>query len=218
MKALARLLFLVIGTGIYFALAVLGWGGVAAFFAHPALVALGVTSAVMVVAAFFAGGNISSGEREDRSNRWVLVAFGIIGLLGAWGPAYTDRANFWIIDGDAVRWLGVALYAMGGALRLWPVYVLGNRFSGLVAIQPGHTLVTTGIYRVIRNPSYLGLLLNSLGWGLAFRSWIGVILTAATLVPLVARMNAEERLLRSQFGEEYDEYCSRTARLIPGLY
>ena len=218
MKALTRLLFLVVGTGIYFALAVLGWGGVAAFFAHPSLVALGVVSAAMVVAAFFAGGNISSGEREDRGNRWVLAAFGIIGLLGAWLPACSDRKNFWIIDGDAIRWVGVALYTMGGALRLWPVYVLGNRFSGLVAIQPGHTLVTGGIYRVIRNPSYLGLLLNSLGWALAFRSWIGVILTAVTLVPLVARMNSEERLLRSQFGEEYDAYRARTSRLIPGVY
>ena len=218
MKALTRLLFLVVGTGIYFALAVLGWGGVAAFFAHPSLVALGVVSAAMVVAAFFGGGNISSGEREDRGNRWVLAAFGIIGLLGAWLPAYSDRRNFWIIDGDAIRWVGVALYTVGGALRLWPVYVLGNRFSGLVAIQPGHTLVTGGIYRVIRNPSYLGLLLNSLGWALAFRSWIGVILTAVTLVPLVARMNSEERLLRSQFGEEYDAYRARTSRLIPGVY
>jgi protein-S-isoprenylcysteine O-methyltransferase Ste14 len=218
MKALTRLLFLVVGTGVYFALAVLGWGGAAAFFAHPALVALGVVSVAMVVAAFFAGGNISSGEREDRGNRWVLAAFGIIGLLGAWLPAYSDRKNFWIVDGDAVRWLGVALYAVGGALRLWPVYVLGNRFSGLVAIQPGHTLVTGGIYRVIRNPSYLGLLLNSLGWALAFRSWIGVILTVVTLVPLVARMNSEERLLRSQFGEEYDAYRARTSRLIPGVY
>jgi protein-S-isoprenylcysteine O-methyltransferase Ste14 len=218
MKALARLLFLLVGTGVYFTLAVLGWGGAAAFFAHPALVALGVACAVMVAAAFFAGGNISSGEREDRGNRWVLAAFGIIGLLGAWLPAYSDRKNFWIIDGDAVRWLGVALFAVGGSLRLWPVYVLGNRFSGLVAIQPGHTLVTDGIYRVIRNPSYLGMLLNSLGWGLAFRSWIGVILTAATLVPLVARINAEERLLRSQFGEEYDAYRARTSRLIPRIY
>jgi protein-S-isoprenylcysteine O-methyltransferase Ste14 len=208
----------VVGTGVYFVLAVLGWGGATAFFAHPALVALGVACAVMVAAAFFAGGNISSGEREDRGNRWVLAAFGIIGLLGAWLPAYSDRKNFWIIDGDAVRWLGVALFTVGGALRLWPVYVLGDRFSGLVAIQPGHTLVTSGIYRVIRNPSYLGMLLNSLGWGLAFRSWIGVILTAATLVPLVARMDAEERLLRSQFGEEYDAYRARTSRLIPGLY
>jgi protein-S-isoprenylcysteine O-methyltransferase Ste14 len=218
MKPLARLLFLVVGTGVYFALAVLGWGGSAAFFAHPALVALGVACAVMVAAAFFAGGNISSGEREDRGNRWVLAAFGIIGLLGAWLPAYTDRRNFWIVDGDAVRWLGVALFAVGGALRLWPVYVLGNRFSGLVAIQPGHTLVTSGIYGIIRNPSYLGMLLNSLGWGLAFRSWIGVILTVVTLVPLLARINAEERLLRSQFGAEYDAYRTRTSRLIPGIY
>jgi protein-S-isoprenylcysteine O-methyltransferase Ste14 len=218
MKALARLLFLLVGTGVYFALAILGWGGAAAFFAHPALVALGVACAVMVAAAFFAGGNISSGEREDRGNRWVLTAFGIIGLLAAYLPAYTDRKEFWTVDGDAVRWLGVVLFSVGGVLRLWPVYVLGHRFSGLVAIQPGHTLVTSGMYGIIRHPSYLGLLLNSLGWVLAFRSWVGVLLTVVTVVPLLARINAEERLLRSQFGEEYDAYRARTSRLIPGLY
>ena len=218
MKALARLMFLVLGTGAYLALAVLGWGGIAAFFAHPARTALAVGCAVMVAAAFFAGGNISSGEREDRRNRWVLTAFGIIGLLAAYLPAYTDRKEFWSIDGDAIRWLGVVLFTVGGVLRLWPVYVLGNRFSGLVAIQPGHTLVTSSMYGIIRHPSYLGLLLNSLGWVLVFRSWIGVFLTAATLVPLLARINAEERLLRSQFGEEYDAYRARTSRLIPGLY
>jgi protein-S-isoprenylcysteine O-methyltransferase Ste14 len=218
MNPVSRLLFVIIGTGAYFALAVLGWGGVAAFFAHPALVALGLTCAVMVVAAFFAGGNISSGEREDRGNRWVLAAFGIIGLLLAYLPAYTDRKGFWTIDGEAIRWLGVFLFIVGGALRIWPVYVLGNRFSGLVAIQPGHTLVTSGIYSVTRNPSYLGLLLNSLGWGLAFRSLIGVMLTAMALVPLLARIHAEERLLRSQFGEQYAAYCARTSRLVPRLY
>ena len=59
---------------------------------------------------------------------------------------------------DAVRWAGFFLFAAGGALRLWPVFVLGDRLSGLVAIQPGHTLVTGGIYDVIRHPSYLGLI------------------------------------------------------------
>jgi len=156
--------------------------------------------------------------REDRSNRWVLAAFGLIGLLEAWLPAYTDRADVWTIDGDATRWLGVMLFAIGGALRIWPVFVLGDRFSGLVAIQPGHTLVTGGIYAVIRHPSYLGLLVNSLGWGLAFRSGIGVLLTALLVVPLLARINAEERLLHTQFGAEYDAYCARTSRLLPGLY
>jgi protein-S-isoprenylcysteine O-methyltransferase Ste14 len=80
---------------------------------------------------------------KDRGNRWVLAVFGVIGLLDAFVPAWTDRKEFWTLDGDTTRWLGIALFAAGGALRLWPVFVLGRRFSGLVAIQPGHTLVTT---------------------------------------------------------------------------
>ena len=156
------------------------------------------------------------GVREDRANRWVLVAFGVIGLLQAFLPAWTDRKGFWTLD--AIRWLGVALFAAGGALRIWPVFVLGRRFSGLVAIQPGHRLVTSGVYGIIRHPSYLGLLVSSLGWGLAFRSGVGVLLTALLVPPLLARIYAEERLLRSHFGEEYDAYCRRTSRLIPGLY
>jgi protein-S-isoprenylcysteine O-methyltransferase Ste14 len=99
-----------------------------------------------------------------------------------------------------------------------PVFVLGDRFSGLVAIQAGHTLVTRGVYGVIRHPSYLGLLVNSLGWGLAFRSGVGVLLTALITLPLLARIHAEERMLRTQFGDEYDAYCARTSRLVPGLY
>jgi protein-S-isoprenylcysteine O-methyltransferase Ste14 len=95
--------------------------------------------------------------------------------------------------------------------------VLGHRFSRLVAIQPGHTLVTTGLYRVVRHPSYLGLLVNSLGWALAFRSGVGVLLTALLIPPLIARIGAEERLLRSQFGGEYEVYRRRTSRLVPGF-
>ena len=126
--------------------------------------------------------------------------------------------RFWTIDGDLVRWLGVALCAAGGVLRLWPVFVLGRRFSGLVAIQPGHRLVTDGIYGVIRHPSYLGLIVNLLGWALAFRSVIGLLLVALTVLILLGRIHSEEALLRSQFGAEYDAYRARTWRLIPGLY
>jgi protein-S-isoprenylcysteine O-methyltransferase Ste14 len=214
----ARLALIVGSTSVYFGLAVLGWGGIAAFFSHPALVALAVATSLLAVASLFAGGNLSPGVREDRGNRWVITAFGLIGLLDAYLPACADRNEFWTIDGDAIRWLGVVLFAAGGALRLWPVFVLGNRFSGLVAIQAGHTLVTNGVYGVIRHPSYLGLLVNSLGWGLAFHSWVGVLLTALIIPPLLARIRAEERLLRAQFGDEYRAYCARTSRLLPGLY
>jgi protein-S-isoprenylcysteine O-methyltransferase Ste14 len=213
--------FTIVGCLAYLGLAILGWGGFAAFFSHAALMALAVVLFVLFVlsgVALFSGGNLSPGEREDRGNRWVLVAFGLIGLLLAYLPAYTDRTDFWSLDGDAVRWLGVVLFAAGGALRIWPVFVLGRCFSGLVAIQPGHTLVTSGIYGVIRHPSYLGLLVGSLGWALAFRSALGVLLTALLIPPLVARIGAEERLLRTQFGDEYDAYRRCTSRLIPGIY
>jgi protein-S-isoprenylcysteine O-methyltransferase Ste14 len=82
------------------------------------------------------------------------------------------------------------------------------------AIQRGHTLVTTGIYSIIRHPSYLGLVVNALGWGLAFRSWAGVLLAAL----LFARINSQEELLQPQSGAQCDAYRARTSRLIPGVF
>jgi protein-S-isoprenylcysteine O-methyltransferase Ste14 len=101
---------------------------------------------------------------------------------------------------------------------MWPVFALGRRFSGLVAIQHDHTLVTGGIYSIIRNPSYLGFIINTLGWALAFRSGVGVILAVLHIPPIVARIRAEEAMLRTQFGAQFDTYCAHTYRLIPGLY
>jgi protein-S-isoprenylcysteine O-methyltransferase Ste14 len=205
-------------TLVYLGLAVLGLGGLRAFFSHPALVVLVLATLAISGVALLSRGNLSPGVREDRGNRWVFAAFGLLGLLAAYLPAYTDRKDFWTFGGEAVRWLGVLLFCTGGALRLWPVFVLGPRFSGLVAIQPGHTLVTTGVYGIVRHPSYLGLLVNSLGWGLAFRSGVGVLLAALLLPPLIGRIHAEERLLRENFGPEYEVYCGRTWRLVPWLY
>jgi protein-S-isoprenylcysteine O-methyltransferase Ste14 len=173
MRSALRLALIAIGSFAYIGVAILGWGGFEPFFAHPALIALVVVQLTLSGAAFFAGGNLSPGVREARSNRWVIPVFVVIGSLNAYLPAYTDRKELWTIDGDTIRWLGVLLFVAGGALRIWPVFVLGNRFSGLVAIQPEHALVTSGIYGVIRHPSYLGLLINSLGWSLAFRSGVG---------------------------------------------
>ena len=206
------------GVLVYLGLAVLGWGGFAAFFSHPALSVVAIVTLLLSVVTIFSRVNLSSGEREDRDNRWVIAALVIIGLVQAYLPAYTDRKGFWTFDGDSLRWLGAVLFIAGGVLRIWPVFVLGHRFSGLVAIQPGHTLVTTGMYGVIRHPSYLGLLVNSLGWAFAFRSGVGVLLMLLTIPPLVARIRSEEALLHTQFGAEYDAYRARTSRLIPGLY
>lgn len=199
-------------------LAILGWGGFRPFFSHRSFVAMVAVTIVLCVAAAFSEGNLSPGEQEDRGNRWVLGAFSVLALLLAYFPAYTDRHNFWTIDGDTARWTGLAILTIGSVLRLWPVFVLGRRFSGLAAIQKDHELVTTGIYRYIRNPSYLGLLIGAFGFALLFRAAVGILITALFLIPLLARIRSEERLLAGHFGAAYENYRARTWRLLPGVY
>ncbi|WP_244593338.1 methyltransferase family protein [Rhodoblastus acidophilus] len=209
----------ILASGALYGIFVIWARGLDAFLSNPALACLGLVYAVLTLAALFVGGNLSAGEREDRGNRWVLPVFAVVGLALAAVPPLDDAREISTFGGDGVRWFGVALFALGGALRLWPVAVLGHRFSGLVAIQPGHRLQTTGLYSVVRHPSYLGLLVSSLGWALAFRSGIGVALAACLIPPLLARIKAEENLLSSQFGADYDAFRARTPwRLIPGVW
>ena len=210
--------FTTVSLAAYLGLAIAGEGGADRFFSHPPLIAVAVMTIALGVAALFTEGHIGPGVREDRSNRWVIGALGVLGFAGAFLPAYTDRLDILTIGGEGVRWLGFVLFALGGVLRLAPVFVLGRRFSGLVAIQPHHELVTDGIYGVIRHPSYLGLFVNALGWGLAFRSGVGVAIAVLMLIVALARIEAEERLLSETFGAAYDAYRARTWRLLPRVY
>jgi protein-S-isoprenylcysteine O-methyltransferase Ste14 len=208
----------VLSLAAYLGLAIVGAGGLARFFSYPPLIAVTVVTFALGIAALFGEAHVGAGVKEDRSNRWVIGALGVLGLIDAYLPAYTDRIDFLTFGGEAVRWFGFLVYSVGGVLRLAPIFVLGRRFSGLVAIQPGHRLVTTGLYGVIRHPSYLGLFLLALGWGLAFRSGVGVFIAVLMLIVVLARIEAEERLLSETFGAEYDAYRTRTWRLVPYVY
>jgi protein-S-isoprenylcysteine O-methyltransferase Ste14 len=86
-------------------------------------------------------------------------------------------------------------------------------------LQPDHLLKTDGFYRFVRHPSYLGALLAMAGWALVFRSIVGLLLTAAICVPIVARIRAEEEFLVQEFGDQYRAYQQRTQwRLLPLIY
>jgi protein-S-isoprenylcysteine O-methyltransferase Ste14 len=218
MRKLVTLCVMLLATGVWLLLAAWGEGGFGAYFADSARTMLIIVTFLLTVAAVFTQGNISRGEKEDRGNRWVLWVVLAVGTLDGWLPAYSDRMGLLTFGGEDVRWLGVVLFAVGGILRLWPVFILGRRFSGLVAIQKDHHLVTDGIYKAIRNPSYLGLLISVVGWALAFRSILGLVLAAMFVPVLIGRMRSEERLLSGYFGAEYEAYRAHSWRLIPFVY
>src|SRR5215510_11571428 len=87
------ILFALCATALWLGLAVLGWGGFHAFFANPARVALIAVTFLLMLVSSFTQGNLSSGEEEDRGNRWVLLPFFVVGVVDGWLPAYCDRVD-----------------------------------------------------------------------------------------------------------------------------
>src|SRR3569833_971901 len=107
----------VVTTALQFGIAIVAFGGWHAFGRHAALIALVVVTVALLAVVPFTSGNLSSGNTEDRGNRWVFAAFGILALASAVVPAYTDHIGLWTMNNEAVRWIGVVMYALGGGLR-----------------------------------------------------------------------------------------------------
>ncbi len=96
---------------------------------------------------------------------------------------------------------------------------LGTNWSNTLEIRERHRLVTDGIYRHVRHPMYLALLLYSLGQVLVVSNWVAgppFLVAFALLVAL--RIGPEERMMFDEFGKDYDAYRARTKRLVPGVW
>ena len=96
---------------------------------------------------------------------------------------------------------------------------LGRNWSVTLEVREGHALVTHGVYRTIRHPMYSALIAYGVGQALVVPNWIaGPSYLVAMLVVFFTRLGPEERLMREQFGAEYDAYRARTKRLLPGIF
>ena len=213
-------LLLITGVSLlfFFALPVLGWGSVGGLLSDPSRVGAFVVVGLAALASLFTGINLAGCHRADARDRWILAPFAGLALLIAFVPAWDDRHDFATIDGDATRYLGLALLLVGAIFRVGPMFILGRRFTWPLASQEAHALMTSGIYRHIRHPSYLGGMIGGIGWALVFRSGLGLVLIALLTPALLRVVHAEEALLEAEFGEEYESYRRRTWRLVPFLY
>jgi protein-S-isoprenylcysteine O-methyltransferase len=113
----------------------------------------------------------------------------------------------------------LALLALGLGLRVYSIVTLGRFFTVDVAVHEGQRVITAGPYRWIRHPSYLGMLIAFLGLALLTRNWISaLVMIVPVKLAILRRISVEEAALKAALGAEYDDYCRRTARLVPGLY
>jgi protein-S-isoprenylcysteine O-methyltransferase Ste14 len=117
-----------------------------------------------------------------------------------------------------LRWIGLVFATLGMGIIFWSGFTLGRLYSPDVTLQEGHHLVTDGLYRYIRHPRYLGGMIQGIGLSLLFRSWIGLVLTLVFVAIVFFRIKDEEALMRHEFGQEWETYCKKSWRFIPGVF
>jgi protein-S-isoprenylcysteine O-methyltransferase Ste14 len=162
-----------------------------------------------------------TGAAEDRAQRIMpFVTFaGVVVVVGSATLAdATLGTHASLRVGAPVRWLGVVLLVTGLGLQYWAINTLGRWFTVKVVVQVGQELVSTGPYRRLLHPSYTGLLLWMTALPLAFGTWLGLPMLLVAMPLVIFRMQAEERLLATCFGERFDVRLTSCKRLIPWVY
>ena len=159
-----------------------------------------------------------TGTKQDQSTLltvWVGIMVSVV--AGVYVAAYWPVAALPLGQMFAVA--GVFLFVLGLSLRWWAIITLGRFFTVDVTIEKDHELVERGPFRVVRHPSYTGVLLAFVGFALTLRNWAALLVI---LLPIVAvfirRMNVEEEALSRALGSRYVDYMKRTKRLVPGVY
>jgi protein-S-isoprenylcysteine O-methyltransferase Ste14 len=160
----------------------------------------------------------SSGRVRDRGSLAILWTV-ILGSIS--GGIYLGETQPHTLFGGAhwVRYASLALLALGLALRWTAIVTLGRSFSANVAIHETQTLNRSGIFGVVRHPSYLGMLVIFVAVGMHSRNWVGLAVTVLPpMAALLYRIHVEEMALGDAFGDEYVAYRKATKRLIPGVW
>ena len=158
----------------------------------------------------------SEGDRRRGDRIPVLANFAAFGLFLASLAVFAEDAEGLVA---LLLALGGCLLAVAGvALVLTSRAELGSAWSFVPMADQGTGLVTTGPYRFVRHPIYLGLSMLAMGEAMAFGSWQAVVLVLFAIVPtFVWRASAEERLLAHTFGQRYAEYRRQTKMMVPRL-
>jgi len=220
-----KIVSFLIGTFLFAGLPLVAWGirDASGYFQNGArsgyiFMMIGLT----VLAVLFVpeeGRGSGEGEKTLKRQKSAIFLLQITSISAVLIGPYSDRHAFWVMgESGTLRIPGLLMTLIGYTLMNVAVVTLGRQFSVDVTIQKNHRLITGGVYRFIRHPRYLGIILFMFGISLVFRSRAAVFLSVLTAVVLIWRIIDEEKLLSREFAKEWEDYRSRSWRLIPFIY
>ena len=166
----------------------------------------------------------ATGERLDRWQEGPFILFtlrpvGLAAMVGLLAFLIDPSSMAWssLPLPAWVRWAGVGLGVVGGALLVWTLRNLGPNLTDTVVTRTQHALVTTGPYRFVRHPFYDAVALIVVANALAAANGFLLVTFVLTLTLLVIRSRTEEQHLLARFGDAYRAYVERTGRFLPRL-
>jgi protein-S-isoprenylcysteine O-methyltransferase Ste14 len=173
---------------------------------------------VSVLTAVFVNFQLARGSRPIRAQRKSVVE---TGSMLAFFVAF-----YWIIRLRIGAWqipvayyplavAGLLLVVLGTAVNIMGRFELGRNWGNQVIIYEDHSLVTGGVYRLVRHPLYAGLVWMFLGAALVFQNWVALLATTLLFLPgMYYRAKQEEKALAAQF-PGYEQYRDKTGMLFP---
>ena len=145
---------------------------------------------------------------------WVVIILSIFS-----GIFISNNWRITISNSDILIYIGLAIILTGMVIRFYAIWTLGRLFTVNVTIREEHTIKKDGLYRIVRHPSYSGSLLSFAGFGISLNNWISLFtIVIPVAVAFIYRIKIEEKLLMTQFGEDYLDYKKNTYYLIPWIY
>lgn len=132
-----------------------------------------------------------------------------------WGSLFSRHENLSVIGVDI---FGFVIGLAGLSLCLYAQIKMGASWRVGIDEKVKTQLITTGLYALIRNPTYLGLFLLNIGVWLIWPTCTIFLLNILFVLFLEIQVRCEEDYLISTHGSEYAQYKARTKRYLPFIY
>jgi protein-S-isoprenylcysteine O-methyltransferase Ste14 len=161
-------------------------------------------------------------QRVRRNSSVIGIVLVGIGFGIVWSQNRPTGAP--LVDlGRPIARLADALAILSAAGSVWltiaAIRTLGKQWNLRAALVEGHSLITSGPYRIVRHPIYLATIGMLVATGLSFSRWPALIAGLAFAIAGTAlRVRDEESLLRAAFGGEFEAYRRRVPAFLPGVH
>jgi protein-S-isoprenylcysteine O-methyltransferase Ste14 len=197
---------------------------------NPTPLALATMAGVILCWVFFAGifllrkrpPKAIEAKRDKSASLGIflqMIGYFLVFFQPPWRPFLPPVAALSGMAGIVFGVMTVGIAVVSGWLIESAIRTLGKQWALRARLVEDHQLITVGPYAHIRNPIYTGMLGMLIATGLATEHWIAMIAAIVIFViGMVIRVRSEEKLLRAEFGEEFEAYARRVPAVVPGIF